>query len=203
MRRMRYSLPFVLAALVFVSLGCSSGPKGANMQWTTPPAMTIDVSKQYTATVKTNYGDIVVELLPEDAPLAVNNFVFLSRQGYYDRVKFHRVLKGFVIQTGDPTGTGSGSPGYRFADEPVTRDYLQGTVAMANSGANTNGAQFFICLADLRNALAKNYTIFGIVTSGLDVVQKIGNVPVKQGSEQRPSIPTVDVHIDTVTIEEK
>ena len=153
--------------------------------------------------MKTNYGDIVLELFPKDAPLTVNNFVFLARQGYYDGVKFHRVVKGFVIQGGDPTGTGSGDPGYSFPDEEVTREYIAGTLAMANSGANTNGSQFFICLADLSGQLLKKYNLFGIVTSGMDVVQKIANVPTKLGADGNMSSPTVDVHIDTITIEEK
>jgi peptidylprolyl isomerase len=164
--------------------------------------MGIDQNKQYIATIKTNFGDIVIQLFPKDAPLAVNNFVFLARQGFYDGVKFHRVVKGFVIQGGDPTGTGSGDPGYKFADEQVTRDYVAGTLAMANSGANTNGSQFFITLDNL-TTLPKKYTIFGIVTGGFDVVKKIGDVPTKLGSDGGLSSPTVDVHIDTITIEEK
>ena len=162
----------------------------------TPP-MTIDQNKQYTATIKTSYGDIVLELFPKDAPVTVNNFVFLARQGFYNGVKFHRVVKGFVIQGGDPTGTGTSGPGYRFADEKITKDYVAGTLAMANAGANTNGSQFFITLADLSGSLPKNYTIFGQVTKGFDVVQKIGDVPV-QGSS-----PVKGVIIDSVTIEEK
>jgi len=172
------------------------------MQWSSAPKMSIDQNKQYTATIKTNFGDIVVQLFPKDAPLAVNNFVFLARQGYYDGVKFHRVVKGFVIQSGDPTGTGMGDPGYKFADEKLTRDYIAGTLAMANSGANTNGSQFFITLDNL-TTLPKKYTIFGLVTSGFDVVKKIGDVPTKLGSDGGLSSPTVDVHIDTITIEEK
>jgi len=166
--------------------------------------MTIDQNKQYTATVKSNYGDITVQLFPKDAPLAVNNFVFLSRQSFYNGVKFHRVVKGFVIQGGDPTGTGRGGPGYKFADEPVTKDYVAGTLAMANAGPNTNGSQFFITLADLSGRLPKNYTIFGLVTAGMDVVQKIGAVPVKsEAPGDEVSSPTADVHIDGVVIEEK
>jgi len=175
---------------------------GKTMQWSSAPKMSIDQNKQYTATIKTNFGDIVVQLFPKDAPLAVNNFVFLARQGYYDGVKFHRVVKGFVIQSGDPTGTGMGDPGYKFADEKLTRDYIAGTLAMANSGANTNGSQFFITLDNL-TTLPKKYTIFGLVTSGFDVVKKIGDVPTKLGSDGGLSSPTVDVHIDTITIEEK
>jgi len=167
------------------------------MQWSSPPPMTIDQNKEYTATIKTNYGYIVLELFPKDTPVTVNNFVFLARQGFYNGVKFHRVMKGFVIQGGDPTGTGTGGPGYRFADEKITKDYVAGTLAMANAGANTNGSQFFITLTDLRGSLEKKYTIFGQVTSGFDVVQKIGDVPVKGSS------PVKDVLIDSITIEEK
>ena len=174
------------------------------MQWPNSPPMTIDQNKQYAATIKTNYGDIVVQLFPKDAPLTVNNFVFLARQGFYDGVKFHRIVKGFVIQSGDPTGTGSGGPGYKFADEKVTRDYVTGTMAMANSGTNTNGSQFFITLADLSGQLPKQYTIFGLVSSGFDIVQKIGNVPVKANPRSGEiSIPTVDVYINSISIEEK
>jgi cyclophilin family peptidyl-prolyl cis-trans isomerase len=182
----------------------STSQGGSNMQWSSPPPMTIDQNKQYTATIKTNYGDIEVQLFPKDAPVTVNNFVFLSRQGFYNGVKFHRVVKGFVIQGGDPTGTGAGGPGYKFADEKVTKDYVVGTLAMANAGPNTNGSQFFITLSDLSGKLPKNYTIFGQVTGGLDVVQKIGNVPVQAslpGAEA--SSPTADVHIDSIIIQEK
>ena len=178
--------------------------EGKTMQWPNPPPMTIDQNKQYAATIKTNYGDIVVQLFPKDAPLTVNNFVFLARQGFYDGVKFHRIVKGFVIQSGDPTGTGSGGPGYKFADEEVTRNYVPGTLAMANSGPNTNGSQFFITLVDLSGQLPKKYTIFGLVSSGFDVVQNIGNVPVKANPlTGEISVPTVNVYISTISIEEK
>jgi peptidylprolyl isomerase len=165
--------------------------------------MTIDQNKQYTATIKTNYGDIVLELFPKEAPLTVNNFVFLARQGFYDGIKFHRVIKGFMIQSGDPTGTGAGGPGYEFADElPTTLDYTTGVIAMANSGPNTNGSQFFIMLADYTNGkLPKNYSIFGKVVTDQDVADSIGNVPVKTVNGENSS-PTVDVHIDTVIITE-
>jgi len=201
MRKSRLvSIILIIVALATALASC--GGKTGQKQWSSPPPMTIDQNKTYTATMKTNYGDIVLQLFPKDAPLAVNNFVFLARQGYYDGVKFHRVVKGFVIQSGDPTGTGAGDPGYSFADEPVTRDYIAGTLAMANAGPNDNGSQFFICLANINNQLAKSYTIFGIVTSGMDVVLKIGNVPVKVANGELSS-PTVDVHIDTVVITEK
>jgi cyclophilin family peptidyl-prolyl cis-trans isomerase len=174
------------------------------MQWSSPPPMTIDQNKTYTALMDTNYGKITIQLFPKDAPIAVNSFIFLSRQNYFNNTKFHRIVKGFVIQGGDPTGTGSGGPGYKFADEKVTRDYLPGTLAMANAGPNTNGSQFFICLADLSGRLPKNYTIFGIVTDGMDVVTKIGNLPTTLNPAMgENSKPTVDVKINSVTITEK
>ena len=166
--------------------------------------MNIDTNKQYTAVMKTNYGDIEIQLLPKDAPLAVNNFVTLARKGFYDGIIFHRVVKGFMIQTGDPTGTGTGGTGYKFKDElPTTLDYTRGTVAMANSGPNTNGSQFFIMLADYSNKLPKNYTIFGKVSSGMDIVDRIGVVPVKLSASGEKSAPAVDVHIITITITEQ
>ena len=183
----------------------TSSPTGEGkvLQWPSPPPVTIDAGRQYVATIKTNFGDIVVLLFPKDAPLAVNSFVFLARQGFFDGVKFHRVVKGFVIQSGDPTGTGTGGPGYRFADEKVTRDYIAGILAMANAGPNTNGSQFFITLADLRTRLPKNYTIFGQVTGGFDVALRIGDVPVTASPSGEASSPTVDVHIATIIIEER
>ena len=172
-------------------------------QYNAPPPLTIVPETAYTATIETNFGQIVAELFPKEAPLAVNSFIFLAREGYFDGVKFHRVVKGFVIQSGDPTGSGTGGPGYRFADEPVTRNYESGTLAMANSGPNTNGSQFFITLANLTGRLPKNYTIFGQVTAGMDVVEKIGGVPVVAGRSGELSTPTVDVQILTVKIDEK
>ncbi|MFC2010380.1 peptidylprolyl isomerase [Chloroflexota bacterium] len=165
--------------------------------------MSIDLSKEYSATIETNYGDINVQLFPEDAPVTVNNFVFLAREGFYDGLEFYRILRGFMIQTGDPTSSGSGGPGYEFADEEVTRDYIAGTLAMANSGPDSNGSQFFITLSDLSSRLSNKYTIFGIVTDGFDVVQKIGNIPVMAdypGGEV--SVPKGDIHIEKIIIEE-
>lgn len=165
--------------------------------------MAIDTSKSYTATLHTTVGDMQVELFPKDAPKTVNNFVFLAREGFYNNVKFHRIIKGFMVQTGDPTGTGAGGPGYRFADEPVTRDYKRGIVAMANAGPNTNGSQFFIMHADY--ALPKNYTIFGQVNDakGLETLDKIAAVPVTRGPSGENSVPTQDIRISSVDISEK
>jgi cyclophilin family peptidyl-prolyl cis-trans isomerase len=120
----------------------------------------------------TNKGEIIFELYADDAPKTVSNFVALAESGFYNGLIFHRVVPRFVIQGGDPLGNGIGGPGYKFEDEPVHREYLEGTVAMANAGPNTNGSQFFICLED-QPSLPKNYTIFGQVISGLDVVCSI------------------------------
>jgi len=141
-------------------------------RYSAPPAMQIETNRTYHAIIKTNKGDIHLQLNPAEAPTTVNNFVALARDGYYDGVTFHRVVPGFVIQGGDPTGSGSGSPGYKFQDESVRRPYKAGTVAMANAGPNTNGSQFFICLEDQPN-LPPNYTIFGDTVSGMDVVRNI------------------------------
>jgi cyclophilin family peptidyl-prolyl cis-trans isomerase len=124
------------------------------------------------AVIKTKNGNIVINLLADEAPLAVSNFISLTKKSFYNGLAFHRVEPGFVVQGGDPRGDGTGGPGYAFADEPVTRDYLEGVVAMANSGPNTNGSQFFIILKDTPQ-LPKNYTIFGQVIYGMDAVKAI------------------------------
>jgi cyclophilin family peptidyl-prolyl cis-trans isomerase len=160
--------------------------------------MTIDPNKTYTASIKTTDGDMTAELYAKDAPVTVNNFVFLAGQHFYDNVKFHRIIKGFMAQTGDPTGTGGGGPGYRFKDEPVTRPYTRGTLAMANAGPNTNGSQFFIMHQDY--GLPPNYTIFGKLTSGLDVLDRIANTPVTAGRSGEKSVPTQDVLIQSITV---
>lgn len=134
--------------------------------------MQVETNRTYHVIIKTNKGDIHLQLNPAEAPQTVNNFVALARDGFYDGVVFHRVEPRFVIQGGDPTGTGRGGPGYKFNDEPVKRPYKAGTVAMANSGPNTNGSQFFICLEDQPN-LPGLYTIFGDTISGMDVVRNI------------------------------
>ncbi len=135
--------------------------------------MQIDLDTVYQVTIETDRGDIVMELDPQLAPTTVNNFVSLARQGYYDGLTFHRVVPEFVVQGGDPTGTGRGGPGYRFPDEPVKGDYTLGAVAMANAGPNTNGSQFFICIEDCRRKLDKKYNLFGYVTDGVDIAQTI------------------------------
>ena len=137
------------------------------------PPNVIDNSKFYCAGINTNRGLIVLELDPQYAPHTVNNFVYLADAQFYDGLKFHRVVPGFIIQTGDPTATGTGGPGYKFNDEPVKGNYTQGCVAMANSGPNTNGSQFFICTANDTTKLQKSYNLFGRVVQGMDVAQKI------------------------------
>lgn len=139
-----------------------------------------------TARIDTSVGVIEFELLEELAPKAASNFATLAKSGFYDGVIFHRVIPGFVIQGGDPEGTGRGGPGYQFEDEPVTLPYRRGTVAMANAGPNTNGSQFFICLQDLPQ-LPPKYTIFGQVTAGLAVVDTIAAAPTAAGD--RPVDP--------------
>jgi cyclophilin family peptidyl-prolyl cis-trans isomerase len=161
-------------------------------QWTAPPAFTIDVNKRYVATLATSDGNIGVELLPKQAPVAVNNFVFLAKQGFYERSPIHRLIKDFMVQSGDPTGLGTGGPGYEFKDElpKAGTVYSKGTVAMANSGPNTNGSQFFVMLADA--PLPPNYTIFGKVTSGnevLDRLNKTALVPSDSGELSKPASP--------------
>ena len=139
----------------------------------TPPAHEIDDSATYEVTIATDKGDIVLELDPKLAPNTVNNFVALARRGFYDNVTFHRVVPSFVIQGGDPEGSGRGGPGYKFADEPVKAEYTHGAVAMANAGPDTNGSQFFICIDDCTRKLDKAYNLFGYVTQGIEVAQSI------------------------------
>jgi peptidyl-prolyl cis-trans isomerase B (cyclophilin B) len=146
----------------------------ANKQWKNPPPLTIDVKRAYQAQIETDKGTIKVELYAQHAPQTVNNFMFLAREGYYDGVAFHRVIANFVIQGGDPTGTGSGGPGYKFADEtsgnPLKHE--TGSLSMANAGANTNGSQFFITHSPQPHLDGK-HTVFGKVVAGQEVVAAI------------------------------
>lgn len=160
-----------------------------------PPEMAIDPKKKYSATIETSAGTMKAELFAADVPNTVNSFVFLARDGFYEGVIFHRVIRGFMIQGGDPTGTGRGGPGYKFSDEPVKRPYKRGTLAMANSGPNTNGSQFFVMHADY--GLPPSYTIFGKLTDGEGVVDTIATA--KANSQDRPIEP---VEIRSITIDE-
>jgi cyclophilin family peptidyl-prolyl cis-trans isomerase len=165
--------------------------------YSAPPPMTIDANKTYKGTIDTTGGKIEFELYPKDAPGHVNSFVFLSREGYYNGVIFHRVIPGFMIQGGDPTGTGSGGPGYKLKAEFNDRKHVRGVLSAARtSDPNSAGSQFFIMHADSPH-LDRQYTAFGKVTSGLDVVDKIANQPT--GPNDRPRNP---IAINSVTIRE-
>jgi peptidyl-prolyl cis-trans isomerase B (cyclophilin B) len=158
------------AAFVWARSSESAQPK----QWDKPPEMKIDVAKKYTATITTDRGEIVLDLYAREAPVTVNNFVFLAREGFYNGVTFHRVINPFMIQGGDPTGTGRGGPGYRFEDEvdPAKNPHKfdgPGVLAMANAGPATNGSQFFITHVETPHLTGK-HTIFGKVVKGMDIV---------------------------------
>ena len=140
--------------------------------YSAPPPMVIDTSKHYTAIIETVKGNITLELFAQDVPVTVNNFVFLAREGFYDNCTFHRVMPGFMAQGGDPTGTGMGTPGYRFADEFSEHTHVAGALSMANSGSNTNGCQFFICYT-AQHHLDGVHSVFGQLTSGMDVLESL------------------------------
>ena len=162
------------------------------------PPMCIDPAKTYIATMKTSMGDLTIALYPDIAPKTVNNFVFLARYKYYDGLVFHRIINGFMCQGGDPTGTGTGGPGYRFEDElPKPREYQIGSVAMANAGPNTNGSQFFLVSGNSGVGLPPQYSLFGQIVKGLDVLETMQNVPTARGDR-----PHDDVVINSVAITE-
>ena len=158
-------------------------------QWNKPPEMEIDPKKKYTARMKTDAGTLVIELFADKTPKTVNNFVFLARQGFYDGVIFHRVIADFIAQGGDPTGSGSGGPGYKFADEfhPSLRHDKPGVLSMANAGPGTNGSQFFITHVPTPH-LNDKHTVFGQVIEGMDVLMAI-----KPRNPQRPEYPGVKI----------
>jgi cyclophilin family peptidyl-prolyl cis-trans isomerase len=162
------------------------------------PPMVIDAGKRYVATMDTSHGTMVFALNPLAAPKTVNSFVFLARYHYFDGIVFHRIIPGFVLQGGDPTGTGTGGPGYKFADElPEAGKYQVGSLAMANAGPDTNGSQFFVISGPDGVRLPPLYSLFGEAVSGLDVVEKINGVGTRSGA------PKERVVIERVTIEEK
>lgn len=172
-------------------------------QWSAPPAIVIDQAKAYTARFETSLGGFTVELLPQEAPITVNSFVCLARAGFFDGIGFHRIVAEFVVQAGDPTGTGAGGPGYRFEDElPTTLAYERGTLALANAGPGTNGSQFFVCITDLSQRLPPNYSIFGRVTEGMESVDAIAGVSVQAGRGGEVSSPIDPVTIASVTVSE-
>ena len=153
-----------------------------------PPDMQIDTDMLYAVTISTDRGTIVMDLDPQLAPTTVNNFVVQARAGFYDKLTFHRVVPDFVVQGGCPEGSGTGGPGYTFADEPVLGEYTVGALAMANAGPDTNGSQFFICIADCTGKLDKAYNLFGHVTEGLDVAQstQVGDTMLSVNVRERP-----------------
>jgi peptidylprolyl isomerase len=194
----------VIAGIIWIAIASKSpkantvnnAPTVAMMQFATPPPMQIDVNKQYFATVKmVKGGEFTIQLYPEKAPITVNSFVFLARKGFYNGTTFHRVLDGFMAQGGDPTGTGMGGPGYEFDNE--RNDLLfdkPGVVAMANAGPNTNGSQFFIMFGPY--GLSENdYTIFGQVISGMDVVNGL----TRRDPQQNPTAPGDAIESITIT----
>ncbi len=203
----RKILIIALAALGMIALACSSdeepgssqasqtGGESKPKQWDSPPAMTIDQSKSYTAVFELAKGEeFEIELFSDRAPKTVNNFVFLAREGYYDGVTFHRVLDGFMAQSGDPTGTGTGGPGYRFEDEfhPELRHDDAGILSMANAGPNTNGSQFFITFGPTPN-LDDAHSVFGKVSKGMDVVHNLTRRRPAEATEPGDVIDTIRI----------
>ncbi len=200
----------IIAALGAMYFTAPKNPQTANntnsptsMPTTDPkaPAMQIDTKKTYQAVLNTSAGSITIDLNANTTPITVNNFVTLAKKGFYNKTIFHRSIKGFMIQGGDPSGDGTGGPGYRFADEPFEGEYTRGTLAMANAGPNTNGSQFFIMHQDY--PLPKNYVIFGKVSKGIEVVDKIAEAPVKQNAMGENSTPVNPVVVSSVQIIEK
>ena len=165
------------------------------------PAMQIDQTKKYSAIAKTGEGNITIDLTAKKTPITVNNFVALARENFYEGLVFHRVMKDFMIQGGDPKGDGSGGPGYKFPDEKLEGKYTRGTVAMANSGVNSNGSQFFIIHQDYD--LPSKYVIFGHVSGGMEVVDKIANAETIDNGAGEKSKPVSPVKIESVEIIEK
>ena len=175
----------------------TDGSSPQQRQFDEPPPMCIDVAKRYSATMVTSKGTMVIALDPIAAPITANNFVFLARYHYFDGIVFHRIIPGFVLQGGDPTGSGRGGPGYRFADElPAAGRYELGSLAMANAGPNTNGSQFFVISGPSGVSLPPQYSLFGKVVSGIDVVTAIDAIGTSSGT------PKETVTIESVTITE-
>jgi cyclophilin family peptidyl-prolyl cis-trans isomerase len=180
-----------------VELPATDGSSPQRRKFDAEPPMVIDPDKRYTATMVTSKGTLTIALDPVAAPRAVNSFVFLARYHYFDGIVFHRIIPGFVVQGGDPTGSGSGGPGYRFADElPAPVRYELGSLAMANAGPDTNGSQFFIISGSDGMRLPPSYSLFGKVVAGLDVVAALDGAGTRSGK------PGEKVTIESVTIDE-
>ena len=170
----RHKIALIMIALGMVlSASCTSqAPAAKPKTYSAPPPMVIDTTKEYTATIETEKGSLVLELFASDVPITVNNFVFLAREGFYDGSTFHRVIPGFMAQGGDPTGTGMGGPGYIFDNEITEHTHVAGALSMANAGADTNGCQFFITYK-ARHELDGDYSVFGQLTAGTNVLESL------------------------------
>lgn len=175
-----------------------SNKKTGERKYSAAPDMQIDINKEYTAAFKTNKGDFKVKFYTKDAPKTVNNFIALARDKFYDGLTFHRIIKDFMIQGGDPKGDGTGDPGYKFEDEINNHKLVRGTLAMANSGPDTNGSQFFIVTKESTDWLNGKHTAFGEITEGLDKVMEIEKVDVGENDK-----PKEEVKIESIIIEEK
>ncbi len=198
----RYTLPHPFGRSVSYLLTTTPDMCGedrsVSKQYDAPPAMAIDASKDYTATITTSLGDIVIQLYAKSAPATVNNFVFLANEGFYDGVTFHRVIKGFMVQTGDPTGSGRGGPGYRFDDEASALKLKHsgpGTLSMANAGPNTNGSQFFITHVPTPH-LDGRHAVFGTVIKGMDVVNAIPERDPGRATAPGLAIETISISVE-------
>jgi len=182
------------------STGQSAQPAADKLKTPPPSNVLIDQNKKYAAVLHTSAGDIFIQLDAKQTPVTANNFVYLAGNKFYDNTIFHRVIKGFMIQGGDPLGNGTGGPGYKFANEKITGKYTRGTVAMANAGPNTNGSQFFILQNDYQ--LQPDYVIFGKVIKGIEVVDKIADAPVNSNDQGEKSQPEDPVVINSVEVGE-
>lgn len=182
-------------------LAAAQQPQSGKKQWGSAPKQVIDPAKHYQVKIYTDKGVVTADILPKLAPVTANNFIFLSCEGFYDGTIFHRTIPTFMIQGGDPTGTGTGGPGYQFNDEKVARPYQIGDLAMANSGANTNGSQFFVIQGSQGTGLPQSYNLFGHVTKGQNVVDAIAAAPTHAGSSGENSSPNTPVHIRTITVQ--
>ena len=190
-------LIMILLSLFIITTACNN----RQTSFSSAPEMQIDLAQSYETVISTTVGDITIQLFAQEAPITVNNFIFLAKQRYFEGIIFHRVDRDYVIQTGDPTGTGMGGPGYSIPDElHRTYRYEPGIVAMANAGPDTNGSQFFICSGIYCNNLNEipNYTIFGQVIAGMDIVEEINRVEVDQQDR-----PLQEIVIKSVTIREE
>ena len=183
----------------------SDTPEGGVKQYSAHPGTVIEAGKSYSAVVKTNLGDMTFDLLADESPLAVNSFVFLAREGYFDGVIFHRIIPGFMGQSGDPTGTGGGGPGYKYDIETPGRPYIRGSLAMANAGPGTNGSQFFIVFDNLtdQGRLSPDYSLFGQISDGEPALKALESVPVTAKPSGERSQPLEEVRISTIEIIER